>query len=144
MSQAIPQGHLIVRGRRDDDMEACERLVRATHLHDRYPDLPRGSTRSFLRRPSPLGARVAELDRTIVGQVGLRPAASKAVMTLACDRLKVTADQIGVVARLLVSPQQRRQGAGRVPAVASSPASTATSWHQSPTVACGTRHAVLP
>jgi ribosomal protein S18 acetylase RimI-like enzyme len=71
-----------------------------------------GSTRSFLRRPSPLGARVAELDRTIVGQVGLRPAASKAVMTLACDRLKVTADQIGVVARLLVSPQQRRQGAG--------------------------------
>lgn len=33
-------------------------------------------------------------------------------MTLACDRLNVTADRIGVVARLLVSPHQRGLGAG--------------------------------
>ena len=112
MSQAIPQGHLIVRGRRDDDMEACERLAQATHLHDRYPACLGDSARSFLRHPGAFGAWVAELDHTIVGHVALHPAASKAVMTLACDRLKVTADRIGVVARLLVSPQQRGQGAG--------------------------------
>ena len=37
MSQAVPQGSLIVRDRREDDIRACEQLAEATHLHDRYP-----------------------------------------------------------------------------------------------------------
>lgn len=113
MSQALPQGHLIVRGRRDSDLEACERLVQATHLHDRYPAYLGDSARSFLCHPGALSAWVAELGNTIAGHIALHPATSKTVMKLTCDRLHVTADQIGVVARLLVSPQQRGQGAGR-------------------------------
>ena len=90
-----------------------ERLAEATHLHDRYPVCLGDSARSFLCHPDALGAWVAELDNTVIGHVALHPATSKAVMTLACDRLKVTADRIGVIARLLVSPRHRGQGACR-------------------------------
>lgn len=113
MNQAAPQGSLIVRDRRDDDIRACEQLVDATHLHDRYPAYLGDSARSFLCHPGALGAWVAELDHTVIGHIALHPATSKAVMTLACDRLKVTADQIGVIARLLVSPRHRGRGTGR-------------------------------
>jgi len=41
-------------------MQACERLVQATHLHDRYPVYLGDSARSFLRHPGSLGAT----DRT--------------------------------------------------------------------------------
>lgn len=94
-------------------MQACERLVRAAHHHDRYPVYLGGSARSFLCHPAALSAWVAERDNTVAGHVALHRVTSKAVMALACDRLNVTAGQIGVVARLLVSPQQRGQGAGR-------------------------------
>ena len=57
-------------------------------------------------------AGVAELDNTVIGHVALHPATSKAVMTLACERLNITAGQIAVISRLLVSPQQRGRGAG--------------------------------
>lgn len=113
MSQTLPSGHLIIRSRRDEDLDACEQLVQATHLHDRYPAYLGDSVRSFVCDPRALSAWIAEADNTIVGHVALHPATSKPVMTLACDRLHVTADQIGVVARLLVSPQHRGQGAGR-------------------------------
>jgi GNAT superfamily N-acetyltransferase len=113
MSQAVPDGHLIVRDRQDDDIGACERLAEATRLHDRYPASPGDSARSFLCHPDALGAWVAELDSTVIGHVALHPATSTAVMTLACDRLKVTPGQIAVIARLLVLPRQRGRGAGR-------------------------------
>src|SRR5439155_1431477 len=71
------------------------------------------SARSFLCHSGALSAWVAELGNTIAGHVALHPATSKAAMTLACDRLNVTADRIGVVARLLVSPHLRGHGAGR-------------------------------
>ncbi|MDR0344110.1 MAG: hypothetical protein LBI49_13580 [Nocardiopsaceae bacterium] len=61
MSNAVPQGHLTIRGRRDDDLHACERLVQATHLHDRYPVYLGDSARSFLCHPGALSAWVAEL-----------------------------------------------------------------------------------
>ena len=113
MSQAVPHGHLIIRGRRDDDIEACERLAQATHLRDRYPVHLGDSARAFLCHPGALSAWVAETDNTIVGHIALHAATAKTVMALACDRLNITADRIAVVARLLVSPQQRGQGAGR-------------------------------
>jgi GNAT superfamily N-acetyltransferase len=113
MSQAAPEGHLIVRDRQDEDLEACERLVEATHLHDRYPVYLGTSARSFFSHPGALGAWVAELDNTVIGHIALHPATSKAVMTLACERLKITADQIAVVSRLQISPRQRGRGTGR-------------------------------
>ena len=113
MSQAVPQGHLIVRYRQDEDLEACEQLAQATHLHDRYPAYLGDSARAFLSHPDALGAWVAELDNTVIGHIALHPATSKAVMTLACEHLKVTADQIAVISRLLISPRQRGRGAGR-------------------------------
>src|SRR5262245_6010331 len=85
-----PEGHLIVRVRRDDDIQSCEQLVRATHRHDRYPFYLGGSARSFLCHPDALGAWVAERGDTVIGHVALHPATSTAVMALACDRLRVT------------------------------------------------------
>lgn len=106
------EGHLIIRGRRDGDLDACEQLVQATHRHDRYPVYLGDSARSFLCHHGALSAWIAEVDNTIAGHVALHPATSKAVTALACDRLNITAGQIGVIARLLVSPQQRGRGAG--------------------------------
>jgi hypothetical protein len=110
MSQAVPEGRLIVRDRQDEELAACEQLAQATHLNDRYPVYLGNSARSFLSHPNALCAWVAELDNTVIGHVALHPATSKAVMTLACDRLKVTADRIGVISRLLVSPTTARAG----------------------------------
>jgi GNAT superfamily N-acetyltransferase len=108
-----PSQKIIVRDRTGDDIAACQRLVEATHHHDRYPAYLGGSTRSFLCHPPAHRAWVAELDNAVIGHVALHPATSTAVIALACGQLNVTTDQIGVIARLLVSPQQRGCGAGR-------------------------------
>ena len=81
--------------------------VTATRFTSAIPPVPSSAT------PGALSAWVAETDNTIVGHIALHAATAKTVMTLACDRLNITADRIAVVARLLVSPQQRGQGAGR-------------------------------
>ena len=56
---------------------------------------------------------MAEEEGEIIGHVALRPDSSEAVVAMASVALKLPADRLGVVARLLVSPRHRRQGIGR-------------------------------
>ena len=65
------------------------------------------------RRPTRSAAWVAELDGQIIGHVALRSSSSAAVVAMASEALRLPADRLGVVARLLVSPQHRRHGTGR-------------------------------
>ena len=104
---------MLVRVRIDDDLDACERLVRAVHNHDGYPRrLPR-DLRGFIVWHSLVCAWVAEADGAIVGHVALHAAAAPEIMAFARRVTAQTPDQFGVVARLLVSPLARRTGLGR-------------------------------
>jgi ribosomal protein S18 acetylase RimI-like enzyme len=71
---------------------------------------PRGR---FLASDDALGAWVAEDDGRILGQVALHRRSARAVMDLATSTLGLPAERLGVVARLVVRPGDRRLGVGR-------------------------------
>jgi GNAT superfamily N-acetyltransferase len=102
------------RPRRDDDLAACASLVRAVHAADRYPRYLPADLAAFLAPPEPYGCWVADGDGDILGHVALIPRGLPAAMELAADALGKPADQLAVVARLLVSPRARGQGVGRM------------------------------
>lgn len=112
MNEAIV-GSPLVRTRTDADLDECERLAEAVLHGDGYPPYLPGDLRSFLAAPGALAAWVAEEDRRIVGHVALHQQSSMPVMALACARTARSADDLVVVARLLVSPTARRRGIGR-------------------------------
>ena len=83
------------------------------HERDGYPrHLPGSDYRSFLFGHEALGAWVVESDDRVIGQVALHPHSSKPVMDVATTALGLTADRLGVVARLVVHPDRRGRGAG--------------------------------
>ncbi len=102
-----------LRARREDDLDACERLAQAVHGVDGYPPRFADDLRLFVSAPDALGAWVVETDSGIVGHVALQPRSSRMVMALACDATGLPSDRFCVVARLLVSPAHRREGLGR-------------------------------
>lgn len=101
-----------LRPREDVDLEKCERLAQAVHLADGYPPRRADDLRRFVAAPDALAAWVAESRDGIVGHVVLQPMSSRAVMALACDATGRSLEQLCVVARLLVSPADRRRGLG--------------------------------
>ena len=80
---------------------------------DGYPPLLLQDLRRFLASPDALEAWVVEADQRILGHVALHRTTAAEVTALACRRLGVSADALGVVARLLVDPARRRRGIGR-------------------------------
>ncbi len=102
-----------VRERTEADLDDCVRLARVVYELDRYPVFLPDDLRRFITAPDALAAWVAELDGQIIGHVALRSNSSAAVVAMASEALKLPADRLGVVARLLVSPQHRRRGTGR-------------------------------
>jgi GNAT superfamily N-acetyltransferase len=102
-----------VRPRSEHDLPACEELARIVHEHDGYPAFQSRNARTFLASPGALNAWVAEIDGVTVGHVALHPTSSEEVMVLASTQTGLRPDQLGVVARLFVSPTARGQGAGR-------------------------------
>ena len=102
-----------VREGTEADLDDCVRLARVVHELDRYPVFLPADLRRFITAPDALAAWVAELDGQIIGHVALRSNSSAAVVAMASEALKLPADRLGVVARLLVSPQHRRRGTGR-------------------------------
>ena len=72
--------------------------------------LPEGGLRRFLTDPDPLAAWVAEDGGRIVGHVATNSHSHRAVMDLV--RTAGIDRQVGVIARLLVDPDRRRQGIG--------------------------------
>ncbi len=80
---------------------------------DGYSPLLLQDLRGFLASPDALEAWVAEAHERILGHVALHRTTSAQVMALACTILGVSADALGVVARLLVHPARRHRGIGR-------------------------------
>ena len=103
---------VVVRRRTDGDLDPLAALAARVRAADDYPTyLPSGDYRRFLTRPVPLAAWVAELDDRICGHVALNAESSSAVMAVLRDA--GIAGAVGVVARLLVDPEVRRQGVAR-------------------------------
>lgn len=101
-----------VRGRKEDDLDSCERLARAVHGVDGYPPRLAGDLRHFVSATGAIGAWVVESDGDIVGHVALQRSSSGAVMALASQATGRPPDRLCVVARLLVAPTSRRNGLG--------------------------------
>ncbi|MGD0440943.1 MAG: GNAT family N-acetyltransferase [Acidimicrobiales bacterium] len=104
---------MLVRERTDEDLDDCVRMAHAVQELDRYPTFLPTDLRRFLSAPDALLAWVAEQDGEIIGHVALRSGSNVAVLAAASDALKVPTDRLGVVARLFVSPEHRRQGVAR-------------------------------
>jgi GNAT superfamily N-acetyltransferase len=105
---------VLIRPRRDDDLPACADLVREVHAADRYPRYLPADIAAFLSPPNPYGCWVADGNGEVLGHVALVPRSLPSAMEVAADALGKPQDQLAVVARLLVSPRARGQGAGRM------------------------------
>lgn len=104
---------MTIRARIDSDLDALVDLSLAVQANDGYPGKHPRDFRSFLAAPDALGSWVAEHDGEIVGHVALHASSLPVVMNLASSTLCRSVDELGVVARLLVSPTTRRAGLGR-------------------------------
>jgi GNAT superfamily N-acetyltransferase len=85
-------------------------MAQTTHEQDRYPIFLFSDLWTFLCHESAIGAWVAVVDDEVVGHVALHRDSMPGVIALASETLGLAADQLGVVARLMVAPEVRRQG----------------------------------
>ncbi len=83
-----------------------------THAQDGYPRY-RHDWDTFLVPPDEAAAWVAEVDGAIVGHVAVHRGPAEPTYPLAQQATGRTAEQLGVLARLLISPYARRQGLAR-------------------------------
>jgi GNAT superfamily N-acetyltransferase len=103
---------MFIRPRCDDDLSACGDVLREVHALDGYPRYLPGDLTEFLETPQLHGAWVAEADGAITGHVALVPRSSQRVMDIAAAALGLSESSLGVVARLFVAHQARRNGTG--------------------------------
>jgi GNAT superfamily N-acetyltransferase len=105
---------VLIRPRRISDVAACAGLVREVHALDRYPRFLPEDLSLFLAPPGGYGSWVADRRGDVIGHIALLPRSVPAALELASNALGRPADKLAVVARLFVSPQARRHGAGRL------------------------------
>jgi len=103
---------VIVRPRTDDDLDACVRMATIIRDLDGYPTRRPLDLREFLASPDAFGAWVAEREGQVVGHVALHRHSTPEVLAMASQALLRPVEQLGVVARLLVSPDTRREKVG--------------------------------
>ena len=97
------------------DLDECERLARRVHARDGYPPyLPDDDFVEFLAAPEAIGAWVAIRRDEVVGHVALHGRSSDEVLDLAASDTGLEKGRFGVIARLLVAPDARRGGIGRL------------------------------
>lgn len=101
-----------LRVRRASDLDACEHLAHVVHAVDGYPPRCADDLRVFVSAADALGAWVAQSEKGIVGHVALHPRSSRAVMALGSAATGRPPEQLCVVARLFVSPTERKAGIG--------------------------------
>jgi GNAT superfamily N-acetyltransferase len=105
---------VIVRRRREADLDRCAQLAQEVQSVDGYPPyLQKGDLGLFIESSDAMAVWVAETDGDLVGHVALHARSSDAVMDLASAVADRPPDRFGVVARLFVSPEARRRGVGR-------------------------------
>lgn len=101
-----------LRVRSESDLDACEKLAHVVHAADGYPPRCADDLGLYVSAPGALDAWVAESETGIVGHVALLRRSSRAVMALASAATGRPPEQLCVVARLLVSPTERKAGIG--------------------------------
>lgn len=105
---------VLIRERQDEDHPALDLLARSVHQLDGYPMyMPDDNFLAFLISDQALNGWVAVDQGQVVGHVALHRRSSPGVVALAASQLGLRASECGVVARLLVAPEQRRTGLGR-------------------------------
>jgi GNAT superfamily N-acetyltransferase len=104
---------MLVRRRTEEDLDDCQRLMLEVHAVDGYPHLLPADPRPFIASADALATWVAEEAGEIVGHVALHRRNVAEAMAVASAYLRLPPDQLGVVARLFVSPEVRRAGVGR-------------------------------
>jgi GNAT superfamily N-acetyltransferase len=110
----VPNSPVLIRARRDADLNACADLVREVHSRDRYPRFLPADIARFLNPPDQFGCWIADLNGEVAGHVALVARGLPATMEIAASALGRPADELAVVARLFVSPRARGRGAGRL------------------------------
>jgi GNAT superfamily N-acetyltransferase len=101
---------MVIRPRRDDDLERLVTMATVVHREDHYPVYLADDLGSFVVVPGALGAWVAERGPDIVGHVALHRRGSKPVMALLAEAGGIGPEDVGVVARLLVASPARGTG----------------------------------
>jgi GNAT superfamily N-acetyltransferase len=104
---------VLIRRRLEADIDQCVLLAEEVHAKDGYPMYRPDDMRAFIGTPDALAAWVAEDDGEIVGHVALHPRSSPAVIEMASEAVGLRPEDLGVIARLVVSTRYRRRGIGR-------------------------------
>jgi GNAT superfamily N-acetyltransferase len=103
----------LIRRRTEEDLPACELLVRVVYERDGYPGHWPTDVRGFVAQPDAIAAWVALVDGGLAGHVALLPDSSDASMDLAMTTTGLPLESLGFVSRLFVAPDARRNGVGR-------------------------------
>jgi GNAT superfamily N-acetyltransferase len=93
-------------------MACCVDLARLTHVLDGYPKYAPDNLGTFIHDSAEVAAWVAESEGRVVGHVAVHAAAGDPALPAARAVTGLTADQLLVVARLMVHPHDRRRGIG--------------------------------
>jgi len=102
-----------VRPRGRDDFGVCEALARAVHRRDRYPLVLPDDIRAFLAPEGQLAAWIVECGSMVVGHIALHGSSPGPLTTVVYESMGVGPSGVGVVSRLMVSPELRGRGLGR-------------------------------
>jgi GNAT superfamily N-acetyltransferase len=108
---------VLIRTKLASDDDACVAVMERTHAVDGYPRYWPAKPAKFLRASGETDAWVAVdgdgTDARVVGQVALHRAEGEPVLALAQAATGLPADELAVLARLLVHPDARGRGVGR-------------------------------
>ncbi|MCG7323433.1 GNAT family N-acetyltransferase [Arsenicicoccus bolidensis] len=104
---------IVIRPRRDDDLDELARILVEVHAHDGYPVEGVDDPRAWLHLERPLGAWMAELDGQVVGHVALtQPGPQDHAPSMWADLTTKPKEETAVLGRLFISPGARGKRVG--------------------------------
>jgi GNAT superfamily N-acetyltransferase len=103
---------MIIRARRQDEIDACVALLADVHAADGYPMYWPADPPRWLTPDNLLTAWVAEDENTLLGHVALCSAVGDSAAPLWSAASGLTTERIAVVAKLFVAPSARGRGLG--------------------------------
>jgi GNAT superfamily N-acetyltransferase len=104
---------IVIRRKHHVDANACLELARLTHEVDGYPKYLPDDLDAFVNNPAEMAAWVAESACRLVGHVAVHGATGDPASPVASSETGLAAEEMLVIARLMVHPKARRKGVGR-------------------------------
>jgi GNAT superfamily N-acetyltransferase len=108
----LSQSDLLIRPRRDDDLEKTVSVLAAVHASDGYPELWPSNPSRWLTPATLIAAWVAERAGDLIGHTVLCTAYGNAAAELWSEGTGLAVEQLGVVAKLFVVTPSRRHRLG--------------------------------